>query len=92
MLKAIMIIGVVGFSGTALKDYVAQQEAFLSYVEKNRIGNSSNYHLSMINTLDELEHVSFVYGFPDNRAFCKDLAELYMQKYPSSQYFCVKAN
>lgn len=76
----------------ACTDIQSQLSRLDAFVRWNKIGSSSDFWLLKYNLLGEWERVTLVFGFLDDRAFCQDIATLYMQKYPAERYTCEKAN
>ncbi len=69
-----------------------QHERLEKFVKTHRVGSSSDMWLMKHNAFGDWERVTLVFGFMDDREFCDDIADLYMQKYPLDKYLCVRAN
>jgi len=70
----------------------ARRFAFEKFIANNRVGSAPDYWLVKYNALAQYERVALVFGFIEDFAFCQEVAELYMRKYPSDHYSCEKAN
>lgn len=73
-------------------DLESQTKRMETFASKNKMGSDSDYFLVKYNLLNEWEKVALVFGFMNDAEFCKEVAEMYMQKYPLSKYSCVRAN
>jgi uncharacterized lipoprotein NlpE involved in copper resistance len=85
---AIVILLLVGCSNS-LDSQTFRLATFIKY---NQMGSSRDYWLVKHNLLGDLEKVSLIFGFADDREFCEEVASLYMKKYPASRYLCTAAN
>ncbi|MGQ5718599.1 hypothetical protein [Pseudochrobactrum asaccharolyticum] len=65
--------------------------AIEKYLAKGPIGTSPDFFL-VRNSPDGPENVAVIYGFKDDKAFCYEVADIYMKRYPSEHYFCTQAN
>ncbi|MEP9349191.1 hypothetical protein [Xanthobacter sp. KR7-225] len=70
----------------------ARRFAFEKFITNNRVGSAPDYWLVKYNALSQYERVALVFGFMEDFAFCQEVAELYMRKYPMDHYSCEKAN
>lgn len=62
----------------------------MSEVKKG--GDSTDQWLLKYNMFGEWEKVTLGFGFMDDSAFCMEIADLYMRKYPGERYSCMLAN
>lgn len=79
-----------GWTGT--QTYEDQLEILTEHVKKKKIGTTPDYWLTKTDLAGLPDRVALIFGLWGDQQFCQDLAELYMQKYPKSQYFCMAAN
>ncbi len=61
------------------------------HLAKGPIGASPDFFL-VRSSPDGPERVAVTYGFKDDKAFCHEVAELYMKRYRNEHYFCTQAN
>lgn len=74
--------------GDTPQNQVGRLEWFLSW---NKIGSSRDY-LLVKSGLAGRDPVAVVFGFMDDGAFCNEVAQMYMQRYPSDRYYCEPVN
>lgn len=67
---------------------VGRLEWFLSW---NKVGSSRD-HLLVKSGFAGRDPVAVVFGFMDDGAFCNEVAQMYMQRYPSDRYYCEPVN
>ena len=72
--------------------YESQTWRLATVMKYNKIGSSRDYWLVKYNFFGDWEKVSLIFGFMDDRAFCEEIAALYVKKYPSDKYMCMAAN
>ncbi len=65
--------------------------AIEKHLAKGPIGASPDFFLVRSGP-DGPESVAVIYGFKDDKAFCYEVANIYMKRYPSEHYFCTQAN
>lgn len=93
MIKSVIwLAGFVCLLGGCTETYDDQAASLYRHVEKNRIGTSSDYYLVKLSGLAGPERVALLYAMTDDFEFCNEIAEFYMEKYPSTRYTCEKAN
>lgn len=83
-----VLLGVTGCE-PSLEDQI---EGFEKFVAKGQVGYSPDFYLAKKNMRGDWENVALIYGYGDDHEVCQDLAELYVQKYPSDEYTCLQAN
>jgi hypothetical protein len=62
------------------------------FVAWNKVGQSSDIWIVKNNMFGQNEKVALVFGFMDDSEFCREVADLYMKRYPASRYSCALAN
>lgn len=62
-------------------------ERLLSTSKERQVGTAPDYFL----TKNGNDRVALIFGFMDDLEFCTKVAQMYMQRYPESQYSCVPA-
>jgi hypothetical protein len=86
----------LAFSLTALagcnESYDDRLDKLESFVERNRLGESTDYFLAKKSIFGTLDKVTLVFGMLDDLEMCWELARLYESKYPSSEYTCLPGN
>lgn len=104
--SAIWIILLIGLGawvllGTPMRDvrgwfgiqtYEDQFEILADHVNKKKIGSTPDFWLTKTSIFGSQDRVALVFGLLGDDEFCQDIAELYMQKYPDSHYYCLPAN
>jgi len=73
------------------KNYDDQVRDIENFFAKNKTGTSADYML-VKNGAFGLDKVAVIFGFMDDQAFCREIAELYMQRYKGVQYACIPMN
>lgn len=100
-LIVLLVVGVWLIWGTPLRDirswtgnatYQDQLDTLTDLVKKEKIGGSTDYWLTKTNFFGDADRVALVFGVMSDLEFCQDLAKLYTQKYPGSDYYCLPAN
>jgi hypothetical protein len=92
-LRTSLPILLVGFMLIGCSPGLETQTRLLEmFVKWNRIGSSSDIWLVKHNVFGMDEKVAFVFGFVDDYGFCREVAEMYMKRYPNSRYSCALAN
>ncbi len=71
--------------------YEAQRTKFEKFVKAGKIGSSSDVYL-VKNGAAGPERIALIFGFMDDFSFCREVAELYVKKYPRDSYSCELAN
>lgn len=86
-MRMFAVVAIAALAGCSDKSYTEQSEALQKTVAKEKIGSSVDYYL----TKNGNERIALVFGMGDDFAFCSELAELYMGRYPLDRYSCVPA-
>lgn len=84
MFAVVVAATIAGCSG---QSYADRAEELQRFVAKEQAGSAADYYL----TKNGNDRVALVFGMGDDFAFCSELAELYMGRYPLDQYSCVPA-
>lgn len=89
---AYVVTGVaLALSGCDKPGITEQVRGVEEYFAKNKVGASRDY-LLVKSGLAGRDPVAVIFGLADDGMFCADLANLYMQKYTASSYYCEAAN
>lgn len=72
-------------------DYESQRSKVEKLFSSNKIGLSTDFYL-VKSSFGTPDRVAVVFGFMDDGAFCNEIATMYMNRYPSDQYYCAPAN
>lgn len=80
-------------AGCSKPSYTDQVKDLVAYLAKAQIGDSRDYWLVKASSLgSDVDRVALIFGLLDDLTFCRDLATLYMSKYPADSYTCIPAN
>jgi hypothetical protein len=91
-LKSLIIL-VVGFMLVSCSpSYETQRGVLEKLVAWYRVGSSSDVWIIKHNMFGDNEKVGLVFGFLNDYEFCREVAELYMKRYPADNYSCALAN
>ena len=91
-LKSLIILVVGLMLVSCSPSYETQRGVLEKLVAWNRIGSSADVWIIKHNFFGENEKVGLVFGFLNDYEFCREVAELYMKRYPDSRYSCAVAN
>lgn len=91
MLLVASLIALGPFAGCS-DDYDSQLNRLTKYMHKNQIGSGRDMWLAKTAFNGEEDRIALVFGFADDNRFCREIAELYMSRYPRAKYHCVPAN
>lgn len=80
-------------AGCSKPSYTEQVSDLVAYLAKGQIGDSRDYWLVKASSLgSDVDRVALVFGLMNDLAFCLDVADLYMRRYPADRYTCIPAN
>lgn len=87
----LLVFGLAGCWGKpSLDDQSRRWETFVSH---NRFGETADYWLTKRSIFSgQLDKVAVIFGVLDDYEMCRDLADLYMSRYPDAEYVCLPAN
>lgn len=72
-------------------DYEDQRDKVLGELKGEQVGASPDYLLTKYG-MGGRDPVALVFGMADDYAYCQELAEMYMKRYPADTYSCEPAN
>jgi hypothetical protein len=72
--------------------YENQSEAFVSYVDANKMGADTDYWVEMLNMSGEWEKTVLVFGYTDDFAECQTVAAGLKKVNFAREYRCKAAN
>lgn len=90
--KAISVAVASAFLMSCKPSYEDQVASLTKHLKAGQLGSSNDFWLVKHNFLGQDEPVAVVFGFTNDADFCMEVAELYMRKYPASEYKCRPAN
>lgn len=91
MFNRMLIVIVAALSVSGCDSKVDRQQRWIDwFFAVGETGSSRDYYL--VGGAFVPSRVAVVYGMGDDGAFCRELAELYMQRYTASNWYCEPAN
>jgi hypothetical protein len=81
-----LFVILLGLLLASCSDYDSQLRRLETFVSWNRIGSAGDVWIIKLNAFGQNEKVGLIFGFMDGHQFCREIAEMYMRRFPRASY------